>query len=90
LLLLFFYLVQINIPGSWVLAYHKDVSWHVKNHTDNELSIHYNYDSRKVIVELICSTNGSENFVVEGEHPALTYTFRLTHKCACWNACTSN
>jgi hypothetical protein len=65
------------------------VSWHVKNDSVDDLSIRYRYDSRQVIVELVCSTNGSENFEVFGEHPGLTYTFRLTHKCACWNACTS-
>lgn len=32
--------------------------------------------------------SGTEVFEVLGEDPANHYTFRLIHKCACWNGCS--
>jgi hypothetical protein len=40
-------------------------------------------------VYLNCSIDGSEEFEVLGEDPIRTYKFRLTHICACWDACNS-
>lgn len=52
-------------------------------------SIIYSTDERKSVVTLICSPTGTEEFEALGEDPMNVYTFRLTHKCACWDGCSS-
>ena len=84
-----FCLATLDERASYTLAYQETASWNPGNTSDDVPTIIYAANGRKVIVKLECSTNGSEVFEVEGENPAYTYTFRLTHKCACWNACTS-
>ncbi len=50
-------------------------------------SISYSRGEKQAIVELVCATSGTNVFEALGESPLNTYTFRLTHKCACWNRC---
>ncbi len=50
-------------------------------------SISYSFNTKIVYVELVCSSSEIEEFEALGEDPQETYTFRLTHKCACWNGC---
>ena len=52
-------------------------------------SVTYAHAGRVVTVKLQCSTSGTEEFEVLGEDPKNFYTFRLTHKCACWDGCSS-
>jgi hypothetical protein len=63
-------------------------SWNPGSESDVP-SVTYIHDVRTVIVKLQCSTSGAEEFEVLGEDPTNYYTFRLTHKCACWNGCSS-
>ncbi len=39
---------------------------------------------------LQCSAEGNNEFQAFGEDPINNYRFQLTHKCACWNGCSSN
>ena len=52
-------------------------------------SVTYTYQEKRVIITLQCSTTGAEEFEVFGEDPTNVYRFRLTHKCACWDGCSS-
>ena len=52
-------------------------------------SVTYTYDGKRVIVALQCSPTGAEEFEVIGELEENVYHFRLTHKCACWDGCSS-
>jgi len=52
--------------------------------------VSYSSGEKQVIVLLQCPDAGEEQFEALGEGPELNnYKFRLTHKCACWNGCSS-
>lgn len=85
---LFFFLANAEERAFYVLGYQETASWSPGNASGADPTVTYFAGQRKVIVILVCSTNGSEAFEVLGEDPAFTYTFRLTSKCACWNGCT--
>ena len=63
-------------------------SWNPGSEIGSSPSVTYTHGERTVIVKLQCSTTGTEEFEVLGEDPKNYYTFRLTHKCACWNGCS--
>ena len=52
-------------------------------------SINYAYIDKKVTVLLQCSLEGNNEFQALGEDSINNYKFQLTHKCACWNGCSS-
>lgn len=63
--------------------------WHPGSETDKAPSVTYTHGEKRSVVELQCSTTGEEDFEVLGEGPINHFTFRITHKCACWNGCSS-
>jgi len=50
----------------------------------------YQYgEDRIAYVELVCSTTDENQFDLLGRSEFTFFLFRLTNKCACWNACSS-
>jgi len=64
-------------------------TWSLGLGSDENPIISYSTPRRTTHVILQCSTNGSVAFEFLSENPEYTYTLRLTHKCACWNGCSS-
>jgi len=70
------------------LGTQESAKWSAGNGTSSAPTVSYTYQERQVVVELICSTNGTSLFEAFGENPRNTFKFRLTDKCACWDGCT--
>ena len=70
------------------LGTQETATWNAGSETNSPF-VSYAHVGRIVTVKLQCSTTGAEEFEVLGEDPTSFYTFRLTHKCACWNGCSS-
>jgi len=51
--------------------------------------ITYSKGQRRVVVILQCTNSGEKKFEFLGVFTPDNYVFQLTHKCACWNACSS-
>lgn len=87
----FFYLVHIKDPSifAYILGEQKSVKWIGDTPVDDNLTIMYETTERVSYVYLNCSVDGSEKFEALGEEPERFYKFRLTHICACWDACNS-
>ena len=87
--ILYIYLVALDGIHTTNLGFQQSAIWNAGGEVDDNLLITYSEDIRKVLVILQCSTTGAEEFEVLGEDPINVYIFRLTHKCACWNGCSS-
>jgi hypothetical protein len=85
---LIFDLVSIDGQNTFPLGTQESAKWTAGNGTSSAPTVSYTYEEKQVIVELICSTNGTNLFEVFDENPINTFKFRLTDKCACWNECT--
>jgi hypothetical protein len=81
-----FDLVSNDGQFTYPLGMQQSTKWTAGNVTIAP-TVSYTYEQKKVIVELICSTNGTSLFEVFDESPINTFKFRLTDKCACWNGC---
>ncbi len=81
--------MSTNGQYGFVLGTQESALWNPGAGTGDNPSIAYSYDEKRVIVLLQCSTTGMEEFEILGESPTNMYTFRLTHKCACWDGCSS-
>ena len=81
-----FYLVSNDGQFTFPLGLQQTAVWNAGNSTIPP-TVSYGYQDRRVIVQLICSTNGTRTFEAFGEGPQHTFKFRLTDKCACWNEC---
>jgi hypothetical protein len=76
--------IHVYITGT-----QESAKWNIGNEINDSVTITYSTHIRTTIVKLQCSPTGVEEFEVLSEEPASVYTFRLTHKCACWNGCSS-
>ena len=73
----------------FTIGVQESATWHPGSETDNIPSVTYTHGEKKSVVKLECSTTGEEEFEVLGENPVNHFTFRIKHKCACWNGCSS-
>ena len=85
-----FYLVSNEGKYTFPLGTQESSSWNPGAELDSIPSINYSYKNKKVTVLLQCSSDGNNEFQAFGEDPKNNYKFQLTHKCACWNGCSSN
>jgi len=74
----------------YALGTQESASWNPGAETGGIPTVIYSAGDRRTLVLLRCSTTGTEEFEVLGEDPVNTYIFRLTHKCACWDGCSSS
>ncbi|UJR12774.1 hypothetical protein I4U23_016948 [Adineta vaga] len=81
--------ISKNEKHTFPLGTQGSVSWNVGSDLDTIPSINYSYKNKKVTVLLQCSIEGNNEFQAFGEDPKNNYKFQLTHKCACWNGCSS-
>jgi hypothetical protein len=82
-----FDLVAVDYMYSFNLGTQDSAKWNPGTDLDELPSISYSHGEKHDIVQLVCSTDGINRFEVLGESPENIYTFRLTHKCACWDGC---
>jgi len=85
-------LVTLDDIYGFNLGTQDTAKWNPGTDLDELPSISYSHKEQEEkfdTVQLVCSTGGLNRFEVLGESPKNTYTFRLTHKCACWNGCSS-
>jgi hypothetical protein len=82
-------LVSNDEQQTFTLGTQESASWKPGSGVDGVPSVNYVYADKKVSVLLQCSTEGNNEFQAFGEDPVNTYKFQLTHKCACWNGCSS-
>ena len=82
------YLVTADGQSTYSIGFQDTAVWNPGSDAGDSPSINYVAKDQRTIVRLECSTTGQEEFEVFGEGPETLYLFRLTHKCACWNACT--
>ena len=83
------YLVSNEGKYTFPLGTQESASWNPGSDSDSIPSINYTYMDKKVTVLLQCSLDGNNEFQAFGEDPVNNYKFQLTHKCACWNGCSS-
>ncbi len=74
---------------TYAIGTQESASWNPGTGTNDSPSVSYSNGEKRVIVSLECSVTGVEKFEALGESPTNTYTFRLTHRCACWDGCSS-
>ncbi len=79
----------MNEEYSYTLGTQASALWNPGAETGGIPSVAYIYGEKTVVVLLQCSTTGTEEFEILGEDPINVYIFRLTHKCACWDGCSS-
>ena len=84
------FIVSNDDKYAFTLGKQESASWNPGSDLDGPPSINYAYADKKVTVALKCSTEGNNEFQAFGEDPVNHYRFQLTHKCACWNGCSSN
>ncbi len=85
------YLFLVGLDGIHTtnLGFQQSALWDAGGKIGDVPSVTYSEDARTVVVILQCSTTGAEEFEVLGEDPINVYIFRLEHKCACWDGCSS-
>ena len=74
---------------TFTLGTQESASWNPGSGLDGVPSVNYTYADKKVTVLLQCSAEGNNEFQAFGEDLINHYKFQLTHKCACWNGCSS-
>jgi hypothetical protein len=84
-----FYLVALNGAYTFILGTQESAQWNPEGGFDNSPSVVYSYEERKTIVRLQCGDDKSDEFEFLGQEPIGVFTWRLKHKCACWNGCSS-
>ncbi len=84
-----FYLVSLDGIFQFALGTQESAVWSAGAGLGNIPQVSYSSGEKQVIVLLQCPVAGEEQFEALGENPINTYKFRLTHKCACWNGCSS-
>ena len=82
------YSVEQERRYSFTLGTQESAQWYTDGVISNLPEVRYAYGEKTVIVALQCSTSTTASFDVLGEGPVNVYTFKLTHKCACWNGCS--
>jgi hypothetical protein len=82
-------LVSGDGKETFTLGKQESASWNPGSGSNDIPSVNYVYGAKKVDVLLQCSSEGDNEFQAFGEDPVNTFKFRLTHKCACWNGCSS-
>ena len=82
-------LVSNDEKYTFTLGTQQSASWNSGSDLDVLPSVNYAYGDKKVTVLLQCSAEGNNEFQAFGEDPVNNYNFQLTHKCACWNGCSS-
>jgi len=82
-----FDLVSMDGQFIYALGTQESAQWSEGDSSDVPPSVSYYHGEKHVIVDLVCSTNGTNRFEALGEDPINVYRFRLTDKCACWNRC---
>jgi hypothetical protein len=87
--LLIIFLVGADGTPVYTIGTQESASWNPGTESGDIPTVIYTYGEKRTIVILRCSTTGMEKFEALGEDPPNTYIFRLTHKCACWNGCSS-
>ena len=66
----------------------ESISWKDEGVISETPAAVYEHGEKTTIVYLKCSASDTHHFEVIGEGPTNVFSFRLTHKCACWNGCT--
>jgi len=84
-----FYLVSLDGAFQFVLGTQESAVWNAGAGLGILPQVSYSIGNKKVVVLLQCPIAGEERFEALGEDPINNYKFRLTHKCACWNGCSS-
>ena len=79
----------MNEEYSFAIGMQETAVWSTGTGTGDGPSITYTHGEKLVRVILQCSSTEVAEFEVLGEGPTNVYTFSLTHKCACWNGCSS-
>lgn len=79
--------VTLDYLYGFILGMQDSAKWNSGTESDDVPSISYSHEERNDIVKLVCSTDRINRLEMLGESPKNTYTFRLTHQCACWNGC---
>jgi hypothetical protein len=82
-------LVSGDGKETFTLGTQESAWWDAESDVNGVASLNYVYANKKVSVLLQCSTEENNEFQAYGEDPVNTYKFQLTHKCACWNQCSS-
>lgn len=71
----------------YILGTQESAKWNLGTAMNDTATITYSTNIRTTVVHLQCSTSGEEEFEVLND-PTF-FVFRLSHKCACWNGCSS-
>ncbi len=84
-----FYLVSNDGKFTASLGTQESAQWIPETDSDTSPSLSYSSGEKNVTVALRCGNDGSNEFQAFGENPVNNFKFRLTHKCACWDGCSS-
>lgn len=66
---------------------HDSVTWNDGSTFGIDPTISYFNNIKTVRVMLECAASGPQYFEALGETSLNLYTFRLRHRCACWDGC---
>jgi len=83
------FLVTLNGSHSITLGTQESAVWYPFDNYGETPYITYSKGQRRVVVILQCTNSGEKKFEFLGVFTPDNYVFQLTHKCACWNACSS-
>jgi len=83
------YTVASDETQSASLGSQESAAWIPGPGSEGIPSVGYANGERTVVVLLQCSTSGEAKFEVLGDDRPNLLICRLTHKCACWNGCSS-
>lgn len=70
----------------FALAKQDSATWSIDAAGSNPV-LSYSLNEKKVTVEIQCSDSTNPLFTAVGEIQTNTYSFRLSHKCGCWDGC---
>ena len=71
--------------STYALGKQDSARWSVGPDPENVPTISYTSGENAVVIELICSNDGTNLFEVLEEGSNNTYHFRLVHENVCWN-----
>ena len=85
------YLVSIDGKYSFDIGVQDSATWSA-GATGGFPSVTYTSANREktTIIQMQCAKDDTNDLEALGEGPTNTYKFRLTHKCACWDGCSSS
>lgn len=78
--------VSIDSPVQDTIGLQDTIQWNVSDSAWDNPSIIYTYADKTTHISLVCGGDYPW-FEWLGDYPMSYHRFRLTHKCACWNAC---